>query len=383
MKLQTELLLAVNAVHAATRVARHVLAKSLTAGDSRAKADRSPVTVADFACQAVISYFLSRDASTAADPIVGEEESAALRSDPALAGRVMDAIRHAVGDRPEAHGMRDDEWWDLIDRASAAKSTASAPTPARRYWTLDPIDGTKGFLRQQQFAVCLALLDAENQVQVGVLGCPHLPFPAGVDPPAVPGDSRESGSTLQWAVRGHGAFQANLNSLTTVPLTSVADLAALSTRLVTAKDTSRPVVLESYESSHSNHALSANVMRALGIDATRDSRRLDSQCKYAALARGDGHVYLRILGDPAYKEKIWDHASGVLLVEEAGGIVTDLFGEPLVFSPSGLLARNTGVVATSGPRELHQKVIDAVQKDDGFHAYVEAAEKAKKLKGNM
>src|SRR6185437_11214597 len=40
-------------------------------------------------------------------------------------------------------------------------------------WTLDPIDGTKGFIRGEQYAVCLALIiDAE--VQLGVIGCPNL-----------------------------------------------------------------------------------------------------------------------------------------------------------------------------------------------------------------
>lgn len=41
-------------------------------------------------------------------------------------------------------------------------------------WTLDPIDGTKGFLRGEQYAVCLAFL-VDSVVQVGVIGCPNLP----------------------------------------------------------------------------------------------------------------------------------------------------------------------------------------------------------------
>jgi 3'-phosphoadenosine 5'-phosphosulfate (PAPS) 3'-phosphatase len=41
-------------------------------------------------------------------------------------------------------------------------------------WTLDPIDGTKGFLRGWQYAVCLALL-VDARVELGVIGCPNLP----------------------------------------------------------------------------------------------------------------------------------------------------------------------------------------------------------------
>jgi 3'(2'), 5'-bisphosphate nucleotidase len=41
--------------------------------------------------------------------------------------------------------------------------------PGRCFWTLDPIDGTKGFLRGEQYVVALALV-VDGQVQIGVLG---------------------------------------------------------------------------------------------------------------------------------------------------------------------------------------------------------------------
>ena len=63
-------------------------------------------------------------------------------------------------------------------------------------WTLDPIDGTKGFLRGEQYAVCLAFI-VDSVVQVGVMGCPNLPV-AGA------GAEGERGC-LFVAVRGQGA----------------------------------------------------------------------------------------------------------------------------------------------------------------------------------
>lgn len=65
-------------------------------------------------------------------------------------------------------------------------------------WTIDPIDGTKGFLRGGQYAVCLAFI-VDAQVQVGVIGCPNLP----VDPSKPEGDK----GCIFVAVRGHGAQQ--------------------------------------------------------------------------------------------------------------------------------------------------------------------------------
>ena len=69
-----------------------------------------------------------------------------------------------------------------------------------RHWALDPIDGTKGFLRGGQYAVCLALI-VDGIVQLGVVGCPNLP----VDHQKPEG---ERGS-LFIAIRGQGAFQVN------------------------------------------------------------------------------------------------------------------------------------------------------------------------------
>jgi hypothetical protein len=67
-----------------------------------------------------------------------------------------------------------------------------------RFWTLDPIDGTKGFLRGEQYAVCLALIE-NGQVQVAIQGCPNL-LRNIHDPSSTRG-------SLFIAVRGQGAFE--------------------------------------------------------------------------------------------------------------------------------------------------------------------------------
>jgi 3'(2'), 5'-bisphosphate nucleotidase len=51
---------------------------------------------------------------------------------------------------------------------------------------------------------------------------------------------------------------------------------------------------------------------------------------------------------PDYRERIWDQAAGSILVEEAGGRVTDLDGKSLDFSWGRTLAANRGVLATNG-----------------------------------
>jgi len=89
---------------------------------------------------------------------------------------------------------------------------------------------------------------------------------------------------------------------------------------------------------------------------------MDSQAKYGCLARSkdSGGVYLRMPTGTGYREKIWDHAPGQLIVEEAGGIVTDSRGEPLNFGLGRTLGENYGIVACA--KDLHPRLLEAVQK---------------------
>jgi 3'(2'), 5'-bisphosphate nucleotidase len=85
---------------------------------------------------------------------------------------------------------------------------------------------------------------------------------------------------------------------------------------------------------------------------------MDSQAKYAVLALGEGELYLRTPTKPGRSEWIWDHAAGVICVEESGGRVTDLDGRPLDFGTGRALTANRGIVGTNGV--LHERVLAAV-----------------------
>ena len=298
-------------------------------GDVLEKEDRTPVTVADFGSQAVICQALQ--AAFPDDPVIGEEDSSALRTDAHanVRGRLLDEVRaHHPGANPETV-------FDWIDHGTADEYSD-------RFWTLDPIDGTKGFVRGDQYAIALALI-VDGQPQVAALCCPHLPNTLDAEPP-------ESRGQAFLAVRGEGTVQA--------PLTPDTD--AVPTPIHTS-DTTKPSesrFCESFVSSHSSHDLAAKAGERLGI--TADSIRIDSQAKYAVVARGEAEIYLRLPrpDSPDYTERIWDHAAGALAVEAAGGTVTDMHGAPLDFTHGRLLETNTGVVATNGP--LHDAVLEAL-----------------------
>ena len=152
-------------------------------------------------------------------------------------------------------------------------------------WTLDPIDGTKGFLRGEQYAVCLALL-VDARVQLGVMGCPNLPVSAS-NPDGPRG-------CIFVAIRGQGAYQLPLDN----------PLGGERTKLTIPTFTPETLnFLESVEKAHSKLSFNERVGQILGV--TRAPTRMDSQAKYCSLARGDGGVYLRMPVGSGYKEKIW------------------------------------------------------------------------------
>lgn len=198
------------------------------------------------------------------------------------------------------------------------------PTPTtRRFWTIDPIDGTKGYLRGGQYAICIALVENEK-VQLSFLACPRLPNKLSNEP-----------GTIFFAVRSSGVLELDVNSKKYRQLGP--DLLPFGNH--------RPILTESYESNHTDHKFSESFAHKLNLSDTLV--RMDSQCKYGLVARGEANIYLRRPTRPGYKERIWDHAPGVLIVEMAGGSVTDFDGKQLVFAPNATLDRAGGILATN------------------------------------
>jgi 3'(2'), 5'-bisphosphate nucleotidase len=70
-----------------------------------------------------------------------------------------------------------------------------------------------------------------------------------------------------------------------------------------AMDFTEARLCEPWEGSHSAHAITEKLRRALGIKA--QPVRLDSQCKYGVVARGEADIYLRLPTRADYIEPIW------------------------------------------------------------------------------
>ncbi|PNY27617.1 3'(2'),5'-bisphosphate nucleotidase [Tolypocladium capitatum] len=312
------------------------------------KNDKSPVTIGDFGAQALIIAALRH--SFPADEIVAEEEAAQLREDANLRDTIWELVKDTKLDDVAAEQVlggpiRDvDSMLELIDLGNSKGGSRG------RIWAIDPIDGTKGFLRGGQYAVCLGLM-VDGDVKVGVLGCPNLPVDDASRLTADIGSNQtdEGRGVLFSAVLAEGATS---RALTTGALS---EAKPISMRPI--DDLGKATFCESVEAGHSAHDDQAAISRKLGI--TEPSVRMDSQAKYGSIARGAGDIYLRLPVKATYQEKIWDHAAGDLIVREAGGQVTDVYGKNLDFSVGRTLANNKGVVAA--PAAVHGTVLTAVQ----------------------
>ena len=118
-------------------------------------------------------------------------------------------------------------------------------------------------------------------------------------------------------------------------------------------------LLRSFESGHTNVSQIDIFAENLGVGV--DPVRMDSQAKFAVLAAGHAELYLRLLSPshPDYREKIWDQAAGSIVIEEAGGKVTDLDGRPLDFTLGRTLANNRGICGSNGV--LHEAALNSLR----------------------
>jgi HAL2 family 3'(2'),5'-bisphosphate nucleotidase len=338
---ESEVRAGLKAVQQAADLCRAVAAE--ISPDVLAKKDKSPVTVADFGSQGLICRALAE--AFPDDPVIAEEDSSELREDAnvAILEQVVRHVTRSLGSnlaRPDAATIC--QW---IDRGGTSHYRD-------RFWTVDPIDGTKGFLRGEQYAVALALL-VDGQIAVAALACPNLPA-GSLRERSKSGEPASTGSIF-WAVRGHGAFVTPC--LREAGIDPMAADRSVRIKVSLTNDPAGARFCESVESGHSAQGDSADVAARLGISAA--PLRMDSQAKYAVVARGEADIYLRLPTRADYREKIWDHAAGALIVAEAGGTVSDISGRPLDFRQGRELALNRGVVVTNG--RLHDRVIAGLQ----------------------
>jgi len=280
------------------------------------KADKSPVTIADVGVQIIFNNWVKMNFSN--DSIIAEESGTDI--DNLLVAEAGEKLRILF---PEKKYMTSD-LKSLIDYSGKSNSDF--------LWYLDPIDGTKGYLRNEQFAVAISRVSSANEVQTAILVCPNLPFPNLEN-------SKDTG-TIFYFEKGNPIFQYSYQDFTKHQIVKTEKIAGIR-------------VAKSVEKAHGNSdSISFLSEKKENVSLVE----MDSQAKYGLLLRGEANLYIRYPSIPDYKEKWWDHVAGAAMIIEIGGIFTDIFGKKLEFNINQrTLPESNGVVASIGID--HQDII--------------------------
>lgn len=363
-KYEKENEIALDAVRIASTICDKVQAQLMRMDEkSITKGDKSLVTLADYAAQAVIAWRIGQDEPDM--KFLGEEDADALvnggEDGKEVLGKITVLVNEAIrAFYPDAKELSDDDVVALIDKGKGEGG------PVGRHWILDPVDGTLGFVRGDQYAIALALMD-EGELVLGAMGCPNMPksgdvlefndaYSYGFSPRTV-SKMLAGGSSAKtdWykgcvftAVRGNGCWMW--------PTSPGVKVNPMKVHVSSVFDPQKARFCEPVMKANSSQGFTASVADNLGIESK--PLRIYSQVKYGSVARADADVFMKF-PKAEYREKVWDHAGGVILVEEAGGVVSDAGGAPLDFSKGRYLELDRGIVAASSA--LHEKLMQAIQ----------------------
>jgi 3'(2'), 5'-bisphosphate nucleotidase len=195
---------------------------------------------------------------------------------------------------------------DALCAEEATPALQSAPRTGRRVWVVDPIDGTRGFaMKNGEFSVMIGLL-VGGDVAIGVVLEPAI-------------------DRVTYALRGGGCW------------TRQKAAAPQRCRVTTTTELSRAALVQS----HSKAGKRSEVDRALSTAKVIET--YSAGVKLALVACGEVDLYVNTYANFAD----WDICAGHLLVEEAGGTVTELRGGAVHYGQEGFRQRG-GLIASNG-----------------------------------
>ncbi|KAL4628787.1 hypothetical protein ACB092_05G264000 [Castanea dentata] len=362
-KYYRELEAAVDVVERACHLCVDVKA-SLFSSDGRIveKIDQTPVTVADFGVQALVSLELGKLFPSI--PLVAEEDSAFVRSNN-LEDPVVKAVTRQASaeDKPWTH----DDVLKAIDRGG--KEAFTFGTKPATYWVLDPIDGTRGFLKGSEalYVVGLALV-VEGEIVLGVMGCPNWQYDSSIEFTTEVQENRKNlagSGIIMIAHIGCGVWTKRLSDMlyTTTKMINgwtrcfVDGCCLIREARFCASDSQ----------SSDSFPLSTTFSATTIADSAGNNQILllptccGSLCKYLMVASGRASVYIH-RAKVQTSIKIWDHAVGIICVLEAGGKVTDWKGcqVDLAADKDGrrIIFPSGGILVTNG--NLHDQILDKI-----------------------
>jgi 3'(2'), 5'-bisphosphate nucleotidase len=275
------------------------------------KDDNSPVTIADLASQAIL---LGKIADLFPDERVFAEESTLSLTRHSNLSRVKEVVEEVLA---KTFSIKEIE--ERINYRGNLKS--------QNCLYVDPIDGTKGYLKNLFYAVAIARTVDNSLVNSWM---------------AVP--CKEE---LMPEICGYLFNATKTEGVRKISIKSNEDFGLLP-KVDRSKDTESLRLVASR--AHETVDLPTTVENENQVELVS----MDSQVKYAALANGVADIYPRKPSRSFGSFFCWDHLPGMLLVQETGGVVTDLTGKVLDWSNGERLTNNLGIFAASTPA-YHKK----------------------------
>ena len=348
---QRELKIAFGALQNAARLSQSIV-QSQDKGVIE-KEDLSPVTVADFAIQALLTATFKN--AFPHDNFVGEEDASAMRDNPTLLDTVWELLSRVANDEESALLCKvpstKEEMCDLVDECG---STVPGGAGSGRTWVFDPIDGTKTYIRGELYAINIGLL-IDGVQTLGVVGCPNMSMDVQA-PLRNEGVDKTGEGGILFAVRGEGAFARPMQGETHrveptrlprhSPEKEAPDERIRFVTCSTIVDSALPGIHDLISSKLEVGSPSCDLVPWV--------------LRWATLALNLGNTTVWVYKRPDRRAKVWDHAGAMLLFEETGGKITDVQGKKIDLTAGRKLVANLGFVAARG-EALHARVLKTVQ----------------------
>lgn len=344
------------------------------------KTDTSPVTIGDFAAQAIVLNLLDKEFEEGVDVFIAEESSKNLNQDLSLEIlRVFQQVglNEIINNEEDLKKSIDlgQTYRSNGHLKDAIRKRMQDPGLTTRVWCLDPIDGTRGFLRGQrdggQYCIALALIE-DGEPIMGILGCPNLPADA-CDENYVWSDDEtgEKRGCIFVASRGGGCYQLPLYAAsgddgdTTGAVRVQATVNDGGAESVPVEKGRFCIGVEKYGDPEGKvTAIAQKIHRRLDDDGEiMFTRRMDSQVKYGVVARG-GSEFITRLPKKEYHEWIWDHACGKIIIEEAGGRQTDTNGNLIDYGLGAKMDKDVDGILISAGGVYHEALLNAYKEQE-------------------
>jgi 3'(2'), 5'-bisphosphate nucleotidase len=257
------------------------------------KEDDSPVTIADYASQIyIINKILEQFPE---DQIIAEEEDNSF---------IDNKVKRLISSCYESLNIGENI---NIEKTLFVKDNKKTP----RQWTVDPIDGTKGFQKGLSYAVGIGFMINSDPKMCAI---------------AVP-NYKKFGKAIFIAEKDNGSrFAINTSEFKKIKV-------------------SHQSQLKQAKLCHSLHYDEPWVMDFASRAGIANFIQIDSMAKFCMIADGTADLYVK----PMNKSRsfVWDFLPGILLVQEAGGIVTDLRGNKIEFINDKCIISAPGLIASN------------------------------------